>query len=329
MDQEGKYYKPEGQRQQISSWHIEFNKLYAICHPCHNREKQLSYSVIIKIMTEAPLESNVQTENLIQKNLTIETPKGPVEVSERIWGNGPIQLIALHGWTEGGSEEMVPFAELFSPSKYTVYMPDFPGFRESPDPQSSWDIRNYAEFISAYTKSHQNTSGKPINILGHSFGGRVSIVFASQNPQAVNKLILIDSAGIKHPLPLKDQIRLNTYKFARNKLSKSGFKDLSDKLRGWYVKRYGSSDFQKTSGVMRETFIKVVNQDLKSEAQKIKAPTLLIWGSKDDQTPLSDGKKLEQLIPDAGLVVWEGAGHFSYLDRPIDTVKVIDYFLTN
>ena len=77
---------------------------------------------------------------------------------------------------------------------------------------------------------------------------------------------------------------------------------------------------------MRETFVKVVNEDLRPYAKRVKPSTLLFWGDKDEDTPLWQGRELENLIPDAGLVVYAGAGHYSYLERLNETVNTVDYF---
>jgi pimeloyl-ACP methyl ester carboxylesterase len=77
---------------------------------------------------------------------------------------------------------------------------------------------------------------------------------------------------------------------------------------------------------MRNTFVKVVNEDLLPYAARIKVPTLLLWGDRDEDTPLWQGQLLEKTIPDAGLVVFEGAGHYSYLDRLGETVRILDHF---
>ena len=77
---------------------------------------------------------------------------------------------------------------------------------------------------------------------------------------------------------------------------------------------------------MRETFVKVVNEDLLPFAARVKPSTLLFWGDQDEDTPLAQGQLLEKTIPDAGLVVWEGAGHYSYLERAADTAQVMDHF---
>ena len=101
---------------------------------------------------------------------------------------------------------------------------------------------------------------------------------------------------------------------------------LADQLQSWYTDQYGSEDYKQTSGIMRQTFVNVVNHDLAETATNVQLPTLLLWGDQDQDTPLWQGQLLEELIPDAGLVVYEGAGHYSYLDRLYDATHVIQFF---
>jgi pimeloyl-ACP methyl ester carboxylesterase len=139
-------------------------------------------------------------------------------------------------------------------------------------------------------------------------------------------MALIDSAGVRPPPSTRGTLRLKTYRFALNTLSAVGLKNQADQLRAWYGNRYGSADYKAAQGVMRETFVKVVNEDLLPYAARVQLSTLLFWGDKDEDTPLWQGQLLEKTIPDAGLVVWEGAGHYSYLDRLADTARVIEHF---
>ena len=81
--------------------------------------------------------------------------------------------------------------------------------------------------------------------------------------------------------------------------------------------------------MMRRILSKVVNEDLTDKLQHIKAPTLLIWGENDSATPLYDAKKMERLIPDAGLVSFPGCGHYSFLDNPMQFAAVLRSFLGN
>jgi pimeloyl-ACP methyl ester carboxylesterase len=142
-------------------------------------------------------------------------------------------------------------------------------------------------------------------------------------------MALADAAGIKPPTPRSVALRLSLYKGIRDTLYRIGAKSLADTLRNGYNRRYGSTDFQQVSGVMRETFVKVVNEDLLGHAARVKASTLLFWGDQDEDTPLWQGQRLEKTIPDAGLIIHKGAGHYSYLDALPETVRILDYFLKN
>jgi pimeloyl-ACP methyl ester carboxylesterase len=93
------------------------------------------------------------------------------------------------------------------------------------------------------------------------------------------------------------------------------------------VGRTASSDYAASAETMRPTFVRLVNDDLTGLLPEIRASTLLIWGDQDADTPLSDGETMERLIPDAGLVVFEGAGHFSYADQPQRFARVAGHFL--
>ena len=71
----------------------------------------------------------------------------------------------------------------------------------------------------------------------------------------------------------------------------------------------------------------VVNEDLKDLLPNIKQSTLLIWGTADTATPLSDAKLMEQLLPDAGLAEIPGVGHYSFLENPALFNAIISSFL--
>ena len=77
---------------------------------------------------------------------------------------------------------------------------------------------------------------------------------------------------------------------------------------------------------MRQTLVLAVNEDLTHCMKNIDVPTLLFWGEADDATPLSDAKRMEKRIPDAGLVVVRGGSHFSFLDDTLLFFRVLDSF---
>ena len=162
-------------------------------------------------------------------------------------------------------------------------------------------------------------------LLGHSFGGRVGILLSSRNK--VRKLILVDAAGIKPRHSMKYYVKVYTYKAVKHTLPAIFGKAKGEELLNRYRKRVGTSDYSSASVTMRQILSKVVNEDLTWALPKISCPTLLVWGTEDTATPISDARKMEKLIPDAGLVEFPGVGHYSFLENPYQFAAVINSFL--
>ncbi|MCB9452117.1 MAG: alpha/beta hydrolase [Anaerolineaceae bacterium] len=244
-----------------------------------------------------------------------------IRTSFLVAGEGDPVLL-LHGW--GATSVLVwPLAEKLAGRGFRVYVPDLPGFGKTEAPPIAWSVFDYANFVLAFMDAQDIQQA---HFFGHSFGGRLGLILGAEHPERFQKMALADSAGVR-PIPSKtSQFRLKTYKSIRNGLQAMGMTALAELLRRWYNRRYGSADFQAVSGVMRETFVNVVNQDLLAYAARVQPPTLLLWGEKDVDTPLSQAKLLEKTIPDAGLVVFDGAGHYSYIERLADTARILDHF---
>lgn len=244
-----------------------------------------------------------------------------LKINQTIIGTGQ-PVVLLHGW--GANIPLVyPLAERLAPLGYCVYMLDLPGFGQSDPPPHAWSVFDYADFVRAYWDYHQL---ERCYLFGHSFGGRLGLILGAEHGKRIIKMALADSAGIVPKTPLLKNWRLKSYKFVRDGLYGVGATSLANQLRDAYNARYGSSDLQQVSGVMRETFIKVVNQDLLDYAARVKPPTILFWGEKDEDTPLWYGQLFEKTIPDTGLIVHAGAGHYSYLDKLAETVRIMDVF---
>jgi len=242
-------------------------------------------------------------------------------LTQAIAGDGD-PLLLLHGW--GANIDLVwALAQPMTTKSYRVYALDMPGFGASPEPPHAWTVYDYAKLVIDYLDYHQL---ERVYLFGHSFGGRLGLILGADYHERIIKMALSDAAGVRPKTPLMTQLRLKSYKAVRDTLYTIGAKSLADNLRQRYNQRYGSTDFQQVSGVMRETFVNVVNEDLLPHAARVKVSTLLFWGDKDDDTPLWQGQLLEKTIPDAGLVVHEGAGHYAYLDYLADTTRVMDYF---
>ena len=100
-----------------------------------------------------------------------------------------------------------------------------------------------------------------------------------------------------------------------------------NKLEGIAKKYIGSTDYKNSSEMMRKVRVEHVNTDISDEVKKIKCPSLLIWGTMDEAVSLEDGKELEKLIPNSGLVIYEGCTHYAYLERLNQTINVLRSFI--
>ena len=203
---------------------------------------------------------------------------------------------------------------------HQVYALDLPGFGTSQMPPIAWDTSDYARFVTAFLEKFRIPK---VHLIGHSFGGRISIILSAEHPEKVDKLILVDSAGIKPPRTTKYYFRVSIAKVGKllRRCGKYG-----NYLANVVSQRTGSKDYRE-AGDMRATLVKVVNQDLRALLPRIAASTLLIWGEDDKDTPVSFGRIMEKEIPDAGLVVLKEAGHFSYLDQFPQFCRIVASFL--
>lgn len=245
-----------------------------------------------------------------------------VEMFYTVEGEGS-PVILMHGW--GCTHETVRSIQNTCLAKHRVYNVDFPGFGKSSEPANSpqvWGVDEYTQMIE-YLAEKENIKS-PI-LIGHSFGGRVAILFASRND--ASKVVLVDAAGVKPKRPLKYYFKVYSFKLSkwlyRAVLGKEKAEKRIERLRS----KRGSSDYANSTPAMKAILSKVVNEDLCDRMPKIEAPTLLIWGKDDTATPLRDAQKMERLIPDAGLVAFDGCGHYSFLDNPAGFAAVLNSFI--
>ena len=237
-------------------------------------------------------------------------------------GSGPLVLL-LHGWGANGTL-FRGIVDLLKPN-YTVLAPDLPGFGESDEPPSPWCVDDYVDFVLDFLKDFPT---EQLIVLGHSFGGRVIIKLASRKtPFTLEKVILIDAAGVKPKKTLRQKLRQRIFKFGKRILSLGFMKKLFPNALENLRKRSGSADYNAASPLMRQTLVRVVNEDLCDLMPNVKCPALLIWGVNDDATPLSDGQTMERLMPEAALVKIENAGHYSFLEQPVLVHRILASFL--
>ena len=230
-------------------------------------------------------------------------------------GSGDRTLLLLHGWG-GSTENWIPVVRDFQ-KHFRVVNVDFPGFGLSPEPENAWSVTEYARLTLELIHSLNVDS---VYVMAHSFGGRVALLISQMEPGIIKKQVLTGAAGLP-PKKSASQKASGGIIHALNGVMDNGItrKLLGDQkvdaIRDKVRSLFGSSDYKKASPMMRETFKKVISQDLTDCLKCVSASTLLIWGENDTATPLWMGQTMEKEIKDAGLVVFENAGHFAYLEQ--------------
>lgn len=239
-----------------------------------------------------------------------------VKTYYEVKGDRPKALILLHGW--GQNSQMMDFIAEGMKEHFTVYNLDFPGFGQSDQPPRAWDCDDYTEHLRSFCLKLKIDN--PL-IVAHSFGCRIALRYAYK--YGALKMCLTGAAGLRDDRGLDYYFRIYSYKAAKTLLSIGPLKKYRDRL----LKKAGSEDYRNSSGVMRATFVKVVNSDVKDILPKIKTETLLVFGENDTATPLKKGQLMEKLMPDATLVVFAGDDHFAYFHQPIRFIRVLEAFL--
>jgi pimeloyl-ACP methyl ester carboxylesterase len=232
-------------------------------------------------------------------------------------GAGPT-ILMLHGWGDSlhAFDALTPYLDGFR-----ILRLDLPGFGDTELPRGEWNVGDYARFVSEFC---QKLSIVPTYVLGHSFGGRILVKAVGSNILHPKKLMLIASAGVADRPTIRNHFFMGIAKVGRVLLSPVPWR--------WYVRlrkelyRVTGGDYVST-GALKETFIRVISEDLSADASRVAIPTLLVWGTDDLVTPVSEGRKFHRMISGAHLEVLKNAGHFVHREKPAEVSALITQFL--
>lgn len=219
-------------------------------------------------------------------------------------------IVLLHGWGQN-IQMMEPIGNKYL-DKFNILIVDLPGFGQSEEPPYPWTVYDYSNCIYELVTSLKLSK---IILIGHSFGGKVSLVYSSK--YKVEKLVCLASPYCKEitKLPLKTKI----YKLIKKI---PGLKWLANIMKNLI----GSTDYKNSSDIMRGVLVQTVNLNLTEEVKKIKCPTLLVWGTLDTAVPINRAYELEKMIKDSAVISYEGATHYAYLERLNHLITVLDSF---
>ncbi len=254
-----------------------------------------------------------------EKNILING----LRINYKIAGEGPALLI-LHGWG-GSSDSWIKVQEILANQDYRVIVPDFPGFGRSITPREPWGIDDYTGFIFNFVKEIKL---KDFFLLGHSFGGRVSVRFASLYPERIKSLILCDSAGIRPKPGLKTMIIFWLARVGNAIFTPKHLQRFKDSARNIFYIFLRNKDYVKANGTMKKTIKKVLDEDLFSDLAKIKTKTLIVWGEQDRMVPLKYAHVFKENIENSKLEIIPKAGHSPHLENPKKLSEIILEFLS-
>ncbi len=235
-----------------------------------------------------------------------------LKIAYKFTGEGEETAVILQGW--GTSYPLYDVVAKALLPKYRVLQFDLPGFGASQEPPESWTVDQFTDY---FIKLMEALEIKKAVLIGHSYGGRMIIKMAARDnlPFEIDRIVLIDSAGVMPKRSFKQKVKIFRYKILKKILNfKPVYMMFSELIELWKSTQ-GSEDYRNATPIMKGCLVKAVNEDLTHLFEKNKYDTLLIWGDRDDATPLSDAKTMEKLMPSAGLAVIPGTGHFSFAEN--------------
>lgn len=244
-----------------------------------------------------------------------------VDTRFRDTGAGQVVLL-LHGW----SDTLATFDALIPELGEGRFIRlDLPGFGESELPSAPWDVARYAEFVRHFL--NKLGVAEPDVLIGHSFGGRIAIKGVASGLFKPKKLVLVAAAGAAARSGVRRRVFAALAKVGRFLTAVPPLSLFRERLREKLYAAAGSADYLQ-AGLLKETFLRVVRENLEADAAKIQVPTLLVWGEHDTETPLAEARAFARAIAGSRLAVIHGAGHFVHLDMPKETAREIRAFLT-
>lgn len=217
----------------------------------------------------------------------------------------------MHGYL--ASSKTFSYQLAYFKKYFQVFCFDLKGFGENLDMLFPYSLDDYIKEVKTFL--NDNNIVKP-HVIAHSFGCRIAIKMAAEDPQIFDKMVLTGAAGLKPKNSVKKAIRRTAFKVAKRFIPK-------EKLTKFY-----SKDYQTLSPVMQESFKKIVNEHLDGYLNKIENQTLLIFGKCDKETPLYMAKRLNKGIKNSKLSIYDNAGHFCFIDKSAKfNVEVKEFLL--
>jgi pimeloyl-ACP methyl ester carboxylesterase len=230
------------------------------------------------------------------------------------YGAGPVRVVLLHGWSRRAQDFAVP-ARLLAERGVASVALDLPGSGASPVPSEAGGARHYAELI---VPALRDVGDVPIVLVGHSFGGRIAVVVASQHPELVDGLVLTGAPLVRLHAPTRPPRAYRTLRWlARRHLVSAARLELARQ-------KYGSSDYRNAQGVMRDVLVANVLESYEPELSALEIQVTFVWGGRDGEVPSAVATKAANLVKsETTMTVLDGIGHLLPLEAPEALVDAV------
>ncbi len=244
-----------------------------------------------------------------------------LKINYKIFGSKGMPFLILHGWGSK-SDRWEAVGELLSKKGLMVVIPDLPGFGKSQEPKEAWSIDDYVDLVMELLKNFPEFKDE-FYLFGHSFGGAIAVKFSIKYPQRIKKLFLAAAACIRKKTTAKSYLHkiskiMKVFSFLPL------YKQLRNAIYKFIIKK---SDYPFVEGVMKETYVKVVLEDLSQKLLFVKVPTVIIWGDQDELTPVEYSHIINQKIEKSKLIILPNIKH--NLDRHDHPEVLTDKILDN
>ncbi len=231
------------------------------------------------------------------------------------YGPKEARVVWLHGWARRADDFVLAANALAERGIGSVAL-DLPGFGASPAPEVAGGARHYAELI---LPALREISSEPLVLVGHSFGGRVAVVIANEHPELVRTLVLTGVPLLREHASARSPFAYRSIRWLarRHLVSASRLEQARQK--------YGSTDYQRASGVMREVLVASVNESYDPELSHLSVPVAFVWGERDREAPYDVAIRAAALVPSpTTLRELPGVGHFVPLEAPEELVDAAE-----
>lgn len=229
---------------------------------------------------------------------------GPYRVHYFVGGKGT-PMVLIHGMG-ARSEDWTPEMPVYAKNGFRVYAIDLLGCGRTDRPNVAYTIGQQVDLIQGFlTAVHVEKA----DVVGWSMGGWVALEFALQHPDRVNRLVAMDSAGLKFKTELSPDI------LEPNSVPQLKRLEAVLMARQYYIPGFVQRDLLRTMERNRTVVHRTMKSLLREEGDfagrlgQLQMPLLLIWGQKDELIPPSVGMQMHKAIPQSVLEQYAGCGH--------------------